>query len=211
MTAETTVRRKTSVDVRVPLGAAPGPVAVVDSQRRALGALVGPVALDPAAPAVAPSVEIAIRAPRAYYDAATPAAATYVVHGGGSRDRRRRRGARARRRRDHALGRARRGARGRAAARVGRHRRRRGPGRREVRVPGHGRRPRSGERAVRVLQRPLSRSSARRGSGPAPPRSAAGAGIRARTRSPPAGRRSSLRTAARSSSRAITRRPATTS
>ncbi|MDA0165439.1 M23 family metallopeptidase [Solirubrobacter ginsenosidimutans] len=81
--ASTSVRRKTSVDVRVPLGAIPGPVAVVDSNGAVSVPSVGPVVLDPAAPAVAgPSVEIAVRAPRAYYDAATPAAATYVVHGG---------------------------------------------------------------------------------------------------------------------------------
>jgi murein DD-endopeptidase MepM/ murein hydrolase activator NlpD len=82
VTAETSVRRKTSVDVRVPLGAAPGPVAIVDSNGAVSVPSVGPVALDPIAPVVAPSVEIAVRAPRAYYDAATPAAATYVVHGG---------------------------------------------------------------------------------------------------------------------------------
>ena len=82
VTAATTVRRKTSVDVRVPLGAAPGPVAIVDSNGAVSAPSVGPVALDPAAPAVAPpSIEVAIRAPRAYYDAVTPAAATYVVHG----------------------------------------------------------------------------------------------------------------------------------
>jgi murein DD-endopeptidase MepM/ murein hydrolase activator NlpD len=81
VTAATTVRRKTSVDVRVPLGAAPGPVAIVDSNGAVSAPSAGPVALAPAAPAAAPSVEVAIRAPRAYYDAATPAAATYVVHG----------------------------------------------------------------------------------------------------------------------------------
>ena len=153
--AETTVRRKTSVDVRVPLGAAPGPVAIVDSNGALSAPSAGPVTLDPAAPANAPSVEIAIRAPRAYYDAATPAAATYVVHGvapvsvgvdvvrvldgvvithwdipGG-------------------------GTRGRPARCVGRHCRRCGPGRRELRVPDHGRRARACERAVRVLQRSL--------------------------------------------------------
>jgi murein DD-endopeptidase MepM/ murein hydrolase activator NlpD len=81
VTAATTVRRKTSVDVRVPLGAAPGPVAIVDSNGALSAPSVGPVALDPAAPAVAPSIEVGVRAPRAYYDAVTPAAATYVVHG----------------------------------------------------------------------------------------------------------------------------------
>jgi murein DD-endopeptidase MepM/ murein hydrolase activator NlpD len=81
VTAATTVRRRTSVDVRVPLGAAPGPVAIVDSNGAVSAPSIGPVALAPAAPAAAPSVEIAVRAPRAYYNAATPAAATYIVHG----------------------------------------------------------------------------------------------------------------------------------
>jgi murein DD-endopeptidase MepM/ murein hydrolase activator NlpD len=79
--ASTSVRRKTSVDVRVPLGAVPGPVAIVDSNGAVSVPSAGPVVLDPVAQVVAPSVEIAARAPRAYYDAATPAAATYVVHG----------------------------------------------------------------------------------------------------------------------------------
>jgi murein DD-endopeptidase MepM/ murein hydrolase activator NlpD len=82
VTVATTVRRKTSVDVRVPLGAAAGPVAIVDSNGAVSAPSAGPVTLAPAAPAAAPSVEIAARAPRAYYDAATPAAATYVVHAG---------------------------------------------------------------------------------------------------------------------------------
>jgi murein DD-endopeptidase MepM/ murein hydrolase activator NlpD len=82
VTAATTKRRRTSVDVRVPLGAAPGPVAIVDSNGAVSAPSAGPVELAPAAPAPVPSVEVAIRAPRAYYDAATPAAATYVVHGG---------------------------------------------------------------------------------------------------------------------------------
>ncbi|WP_028065271.1 M23 family metallopeptidase [Solirubrobacter soli] len=80
VTAATTVRRKTSVDVRVPLGAAPGPVAIVDSNGAVSAPSAGPVVVAPAVPATAPSIEVAIRAPRAYYDAATPAAATYVVH-----------------------------------------------------------------------------------------------------------------------------------
>ena len=73
--AETSVRRKTSVDVRVPLGAVPGPVAVVD-QRRVSAPSVGPGRAGPGRRSPRPpSVEIAVRAPRAYYDAATPAAA----------------------------------------------------------------------------------------------------------------------------------------
>jgi murein DD-endopeptidase MepM/ murein hydrolase activator NlpD len=78
--ASTKVRRKTSVDVRVPLGAVPGPVAVVDSNGAVSAPSVGPVALAPAAPTVAASVELSVRAPQAYADAAVPAAASYVVH-----------------------------------------------------------------------------------------------------------------------------------
>jgi murein DD-endopeptidase MepM/ murein hydrolase activator NlpD len=81
VTAATTKRRKTSVDVRVPLGAAPGPVAIVDANGAVSAPSAGPVAVAPSVPAATPSIEVAIRAPRAYYDAATPAAATYVVHG----------------------------------------------------------------------------------------------------------------------------------
>jgi murein DD-endopeptidase MepM/ murein hydrolase activator NlpD len=78
--ASTSVRRRTSVDVRVPLGAVPGPIAVVDSNGAVSAPSMGPVALVPAAPAVAPSIELSVRAPRAYADAAAPAAASYVVH-----------------------------------------------------------------------------------------------------------------------------------
>jgi murein DD-endopeptidase MepM/ murein hydrolase activator NlpD len=81
VTVATKVRRRTSVDVRVPLGAAPGPVAIVDSNGAVSAPSAGPVALAPAAPVTTPSLEIAARSPRAFYDAATPAAATYVVHG----------------------------------------------------------------------------------------------------------------------------------
>jgi hypothetical protein len=65
--AATSVRRRTSVDVRVPLGAAAGPVAVVDSNGALSAPSAGPVTLEPAAPAAAPSVEVAVRAPSAYY------------------------------------------------------------------------------------------------------------------------------------------------
>lgn len=81
--AATSVRRKTSVDVRVPLGAAPGPVAVVDRDGAQSAPSTGGVAVEPVAPVPGPSVEVAVRAPRAYYDAVQPAAASYVVHAPG--------------------------------------------------------------------------------------------------------------------------------
>jgi murein DD-endopeptidase MepM/ murein hydrolase activator NlpD len=82
--AATAVRRRTSVDVRVPLGAPGGPIAVVDRDGRASAPSSAPLAMS-AAQAItlsgtAPSVELAVRAPRAYYGAAQPATLTYVVH-----------------------------------------------------------------------------------------------------------------------------------
>ena len=82
--AATSVRRKTSVDVRVPLGAVPGPVAVVDSDGAVSAPSVGPVALEPAAPAVAPRSRwgCARRAPTT--TPPRPRPLTYVVHGRGA-------------------------------------------------------------------------------------------------------------------------------
>jgi murein DD-endopeptidase MepM/ murein hydrolase activator NlpD len=82
--AATTVRRRTSVDVRVPLGAPAGPVAVVDRDRRTSAASVAPLTMATSQAitlaGAAPAVELAVRAPRAYYGAVQPAALTYVVH-----------------------------------------------------------------------------------------------------------------------------------
>ena len=206
MTAETTVRRKTSVDVRVPLGAAPGPVAVVDSNGARLGAL-----------GRARWRSIRSRPPTRRRSSSACARRALLrrrdARGRHLRRARRRAGDRSASTSCAALdgvvvahwdvpARGARGARSssRGTALCARH----GPGRRQVRVPGHGRRPGAGERAVRVLQRPLPdprpvavRHRRRR-------RSAAGAATRARTRSPPAGRRWWPRTAARSSTRATT-------
>jgi murein DD-endopeptidase MepM/ murein hydrolase activator NlpD len=78
------LRRKTSVDVKVPLGAPGGFVAVVDRDGRVSAASPTPIVLA-AGQALrlasgAPSVELAVRAPRAFYGAAVPATLTYVVH-----------------------------------------------------------------------------------------------------------------------------------
>jgi murein DD-endopeptidase MepM/ murein hydrolase activator NlpD len=75
--------RKTSVDVKVPLGAPGGLVAVVDRDGR-VSASPAPVVMS-AAQAVrlaggAAAVELAVRAPRAFYGAVVPASLTYVVH-----------------------------------------------------------------------------------------------------------------------------------
>jgi murein DD-endopeptidase MepM/ murein hydrolase activator NlpD len=77
-------RRKTSVDVRVPLGAVTGPVTVVDAD--GVASAPAPVALVvdapvPATPAVdGPSIDVDVQAPRAYFDAQKPMKVTYVVH-----------------------------------------------------------------------------------------------------------------------------------
>jgi murein DD-endopeptidase MepM/ murein hydrolase activator NlpD len=84
VTAPTTVRRRSSVDVRVPLGASAGPVAIVDRDRALSGPSPAAIALEPAPPAAAPSVEAAVNAPRAYVDSAQPAVLTYVVRGPGA-------------------------------------------------------------------------------------------------------------------------------
>jgi murein DD-endopeptidase MepM/ murein hydrolase activator NlpD len=82
--ASTTVRRRTSVDVRVPLGAPGGPVAVVDRDHRTSAASKAPIAMAASQAislaGVAPAIEQAVRAPHAYYGAPQPATLTYVVH-----------------------------------------------------------------------------------------------------------------------------------
>lgn len=78
-------RKRNVVDVRVPLGAAPGPLLVArhDGQRSQPSAtalaLAPPVTLKAAGEA--PTVEVQVRSRRAFFDAALPARASYVVHG----------------------------------------------------------------------------------------------------------------------------------
>jgi murein DD-endopeptidase MepM/ murein hydrolase activator NlpD len=75
------IRRKTSVDVRVPLGAVTGTVAVVDPDGLPSRPLAAPLTVAPApAPAGGPSIEVDARAPRAFFDGTTPIRASYVVH-----------------------------------------------------------------------------------------------------------------------------------
>ena len=77
-------RRKTSVDVRVPLGAAGGPVTVLDRDGVLSKAAPAPVAVEqpPAAVPAAggPSIDVDVLAPKAYFDAARPMRVSYVVH-----------------------------------------------------------------------------------------------------------------------------------
>jgi murein DD-endopeptidase MepM/ murein hydrolase activator NlpD len=82
-------RTPTAVDVRIPLGAAAGPLLVAD--RDGLESAPSAVPLVIAAPATlratrAPSVEIQTHARRAFFDARHGARVSYVVHGDGPAD-----------------------------------------------------------------------------------------------------------------------------
>jgi len=81
-------RKRHVVDVRVPLGAAPGSLLVAhhdglrsDPSEAAL-AFAPPVTLQGAG--TGPTVEVQAQARRAFFDAARPAKVSYVVHGGSS-------------------------------------------------------------------------------------------------------------------------------
>ena len=117
-------RRKTSVDVRVPFGAAGGPVAVVDRDGARSVPSVAPVAIEATPLGAGPTVEFAARSPRYFYGSEQPATLTYVVHGAAPVDVGRRTRARRRRRRDPALGRAAGGAGAAAGRDLGRRERR---------------------------------------------------------------------------------------
>ncbi|MDA0168688.1 M23 family metallopeptidase [Solirubrobacter taibaiensis] len=77
--AEALVRRTTSTDVRVPMGAVTGPVAVVERSGALTAPSTAPVTVVPAPPTGI--VEFGLKAPAFFYDAAQPATLTYVVHG----------------------------------------------------------------------------------------------------------------------------------
>lgn len=77
--AEALVRRTSSADVRVPMGAVSGPIAVVDRSGALTAPSVAPVTVVPAPPTGI--VEYGLKAPRFFYDAAQPATLTYVVNG----------------------------------------------------------------------------------------------------------------------------------
>ena len=76
-------RRRTFVDVRVPLGAATGPVTVLDRDGVASAPAPVPLSVEPAIPATAaggPSIDVDVQAPKAYFDALRPMRVSYVVH-----------------------------------------------------------------------------------------------------------------------------------
>jgi murein DD-endopeptidase MepM/ murein hydrolase activator NlpD len=83
VTATAVTRRRSSVDVRVPLGAVAGPVAVVDRDRALSSPSPAVIAVEPTPASAAPSVDAAVNAPRAFVDSAQPPVLTYVVHGPG--------------------------------------------------------------------------------------------------------------------------------
>jgi murein DD-endopeptidase MepM/ murein hydrolase activator NlpD len=77
-------RRKTSVDVRVPLGAATGAVSVLDKDGVLTKPAPAPLTVEapPAATPAAdgPSIDVDVQAPKAFFDAARPMKMSYVVH-----------------------------------------------------------------------------------------------------------------------------------
>src|SRR5262249_28796899 len=83
VSAATIVRRRASVDVRVPVGAVAGPVAVVGADGVESAPTIALLTLDTSAPeslrSDAAGVDFSVRAPRAYYDAAQPAGLDYVL------------------------------------------------------------------------------------------------------------------------------------
>jgi murein DD-endopeptidase MepM/ murein hydrolase activator NlpD len=82
ITAAPLVKRRNRVDVRVPLGAAHGPLLLADRDGQQ-SAPSGHLTVDPAADTAhsGPAVEVQAQARRAYFDAVRPAKASYVVHG----------------------------------------------------------------------------------------------------------------------------------
>jgi hypothetical protein len=77
-------RRKTSVDVRVPLGAATGPVTVLDKDAVLTKPAPAPVTVEqpPAATPASggPSIDVDAQAPKAFFDAAKPMRMSYMIH-----------------------------------------------------------------------------------------------------------------------------------
>ena len=77
-------RRRTSVDVRVPLGAVGGPVTVLDRDGVVTAPAPVPLVVEPphaAAPGPeGPSIDVDVQSPKAYFDAMKPLRVSYVVH-----------------------------------------------------------------------------------------------------------------------------------
>jgi murein DD-endopeptidase MepM/ murein hydrolase activator NlpD len=77
-------RTRRYAEVRVPLGAASGVVTILDRDGAQADPVPEPLAVEPqpaALRAAGPSVELQVRAPRAFFDAVSPARLLYVLHG----------------------------------------------------------------------------------------------------------------------------------
>ncbi len=87
VTAAPLRRSRTAVDVRVPLGAAAGPLVVADRDGLESAASAVPLAIGTSSSTLlaarAPSVEVQAHARRAFFDARRAARVSYVVHGDG--------------------------------------------------------------------------------------------------------------------------------
>jgi murein DD-endopeptidase MepM/ murein hydrolase activator NlpD len=83
VTAAPLTKRRNRVDVRVPLGAAPGPIVVADrdGQQSEEGAAVAIEWATGSPTHSAPAVEVQVQSRRAFFDAERPAKVSYVVHG----------------------------------------------------------------------------------------------------------------------------------
>jgi murein DD-endopeptidase MepM/ murein hydrolase activator NlpD len=86
--AKPSQRRRTAVDVRVPLGAVAGPVTVADRNGMRPAPAPAPLGLAPqtaSAPrtmvASEPQIEVQVADPRGFFDAVVPPHVTYVLHG----------------------------------------------------------------------------------------------------------------------------------
>jgi murein DD-endopeptidase MepM/ murein hydrolase activator NlpD len=82
VTAAPLRKRRNRVDVRVPLGAVPGPLQLADRDGQQ-SAPTGFLAVVPEAASAhsTPAVEVQVQSRRAFYDAERPAKVSYVVHG----------------------------------------------------------------------------------------------------------------------------------
>ena len=73
-------RRKRSVDVRVPLGAATGAVTVLDKDGVLTRPAPAPLTVEQPPAAGGPSIDVDVQAPKAFFDAVRPMRMSYVVH-----------------------------------------------------------------------------------------------------------------------------------
>jgi len=82
VSAAPVVRRRRSLDARVPLGAVTGPVVVVDRDGVPSAPAPAPLAVEAplASTGGTPSIDVDVQAPRAFFDAARPMQVSFLVH-----------------------------------------------------------------------------------------------------------------------------------